>query len=150
MLWGHAKSLGREDDLVGAMKGNALEKFFNDIKRSGFVHAEEGSTSHTKMFTSGQLGCDFVINYASSLESEAKASSGYTVVYPRKTVFARHAFSVLLTSPRSEQEATRAFAEFIASRYPRSDAPTSIESIAIPRYYPTLNTLEILWESGKR
>lgn len=150
MLWGYAKSSGFENDLARSMKGTGVDNFFNSLKRGSFVDAEEGSSSHTKMFTSGQLDCDFVINYATTVESEAQASPDFTVIYPRRTVFARHSFSVLLTAPRSEQEAARAFAEFISSRYPRSDAPTSVESISVPKYYPTLNSLEILWDKGKR
>lgn len=150
MLWGYAKTVGMEDEPARAMKGGGVDSFINGLRRNGYVAAQEGSTSHTKMFTSGQLGCDFVLNYASTLEGEAKNNSEFTVIYPRKAVFARHTFSVLLTAPRSEQDAARAFAEFISSRYPRSDAPTSIESITVPKYYPDLNDLEILWAKGKR
>jgi hypothetical protein len=150
MLWGYAKTAGMEDEPARAMKGGGVDAFINSMRRNGYVAAQEGSASHTKMFTSGQLGCDFVLNYASTLEGEAKSNSDFTVIYPRKAVFARHTFSVLLTAPRSEQDAARAFAEFISSRYPRSDAPTSIDSIAVPKYYPDLNDLEILWAKGKR
>ncbi|MBS1722725.1 MAG: substrate-binding domain-containing protein [Armatimonadetes bacterium] len=143
ILWGYAKE--NNVSMTAASKSPGFQAFVSRLHNHGFVAAQQGSRAHTDLFVEGNLDVDCVLNYSTSLQSAIKNKSGFVIVWPRKTVFASHVFAVLQTAPEADQAAAKDFAHFLASRYPKPSVPDSVESVALPAYYPYLNDAELAW-----
>ncbi|MEQ1823665.1 MAG: substrate-binding domain-containing protein [Fimbriimonadaceae bacterium] len=142
-LWGFAQTTQSPSDLTGLSNKAGFKNFLSKLKRTGFVDAPEGSKSHIEAFVSGILDADCVLNYASSLESAAASNPDYVLIYPSRTVFARHVFSVFNSGSETEQEGAKDFLRYLASNYPKMSVPSGVSTLSIPKYYPGLNNAEL-------
>ncbi|MEQ1935085.1 MAG: hypothetical protein ABL962_14595, partial [Fimbriimonadaceae bacterium] len=149
-LWGYSQTTANPSNMAAASSSSGFKAFLSKLHRTGFVDAPEGSSSHAEAFTSGSIDADCILNYASTLESAAARNSDFVLIYPSRTVFARHVFSVLQSGTQEEQAGAKDFLKFLGSHYPKMTVPSGVSPVSIPKYYPYLNNAEIAWDPASK